>query len=44
MEEIQTEVSNAKAKNGTTKTRRFLDQCLGRIAITKDLISNKINI
>ena len=44
MQEIQNEISNAKAKNGTTKTRRFLDQCLGRIAIIKDLISNKINI
>ena len=44
MEEIQNELFVLKAKNSTIKTRRFLDQCLGRKAIIKDLISDKINI
>ena len=33
---------NLKDSKGTTKTRRFFDQCLGRIAINKGGIVNKI--
>ena len=35
---------NLKDSKGTTKTSRFFDQCLGRIAINKGVILNKMKI
>ena len=35
---------NLKDSKGTTRTSRFFDQCLGRIAINKGVIVSKMNI